>query len=133
VDLAALLVGREDFPGADEVLEQVPVELRDARAAQLAAKLGFWKRGQGLPDVAALKARVDAHPDDLDARLAYAERLVADGQYRPALEALLATLRATTGEPRERARKAMLEVFGLAADQPELVGEYRRKLGSALY
>jgi thioredoxin-like negative regulator of GroEL len=27
----------------------------------------------------------------------------------------------------------MVEVFRLAADQPELVGEYRRKLSGALY
>jgi putative thioredoxin len=133
VDLAELLVGREDFRGADEVLEAVPVSLRDERAAQLAAKLGFWKRGQSLPDLAALKARVDAHPEDPEARLAYAERLVADGEYRLALEALLETIRATAGERRERARKAMVEVFGLAADQPDLVGEYRRKLASSLY
>ena len=31
------------------------------------------------------------------------------------------------------ARKQLLAIFSLAADQPELVSEYRRKLSQALY
>jgi putative thioredoxin len=132
-DLAELLVARQDLAGADATLAAVPAHRRDDRAEQLAARIDVWKRGESLPDVATLKARVDAHPDDPDARLAYAERVVADGDYRAGLEALLEVVRRDRGERRERARKAMVQAFGLAADQPELVGEYRRKLASALY
>ncbi len=133
VDLAELLVAREDFPAADAALAAVPAELHDERAARIAATLEFWKRSQSLPDAASLRARVQAQPDDLDARLAYAERLVADGGYRAGLEVLLEVVRRGRDERRERARKAMVDVFGLASDQPELVDEYRRKLSSALY
>jgi putative thioredoxin len=132
VDLAELLVARQDFAGADEALAAVPDHRRDERAETLAAKIGFWKRGRSLADAAALQARAAAHPEDLDARLAYAERLVVDGHYRPALEALLEVIRGG-GERRERARKSMVEVFRLAADEPELVADYRRRLASALY
>jgi putative thioredoxin len=132
-DLAGLLVARGDFAGADAVLEAVPAHRRDERAEQLAARIEVWKRGQSLPDAATLKARVAAHPDDLDAHLAYAERLVADGNYRAGLEVLLEVVRRDRGEPRERARKAMVQAFGLGSGQPELVDEYRRKLASALY
>ena len=31
------------------------------------------------------------------------------------------------------ARKQLLAIFNLAADQPDLVSEYRKKLASALY
>jgi putative thioredoxin len=132
VDLAELLVARQDFAGADEALQAVPDHDRDEHAETLAAKIGFWKRGQSLGDVAALKARAVAHPEDLDARLAYAERLVVEGHYQPALEALLEVIRGG-GDRRERARKSMVEVFRLAADEPELVADYRRRLASALY
>ena len=67
------------------------------------------------------------------ARLAYAERLMADGVYRAALDQLLEVVRRDRGERRERARKAMLEAFALAAADPGLVAEYRRALASALY
>jgi putative thioredoxin len=132
-DLAELLVARQEFAGADAALAAVPEHRRDARAEKLAARIGVWKRGLRLPDAATLKARVAAHPDDLDGCLAYAERLVVDGDYRAGLEALLDVLRRDRGARRERARKAMVEVFGLASDQPELVDEYRRKLAGALY
>ncbi len=133
VDLAELLVAGEDFTGAEAALAAVPVELRDERAANLAARIGFRKRSATLPDAATLKARVAAHPADPEAQLAYAERLVADGDYRAGLEALLEAVRRDRSERRERARALMVEVFGLAADQPELVGEYRRKLAGALH
>jgi putative thioredoxin len=132
-DLAELLVARGEFADADAALAAVPQQRRDERAEKLAARIGVWKRGQSLPDAAALSARVAAHPEDLAARLAYADRLVADGDHRTGLEALLEVVRRDRGEWRERARRAMVEVFGLAADQPELVGEYRRKLSGALY
>jgi putative thioredoxin len=132
-DLAELLVARGEFADADAALAAVPQHRRDERAEKLAARIGVWKRGQSLPDAAALSARVAAHPEDLAARLAYADRLVADGDHRTGLEALLEVVRRDRGEWRERARRAMVEVFRLAADQPELVGEYRRKLSGALY
>lgn len=132
-DLGELLVARQEFAGAEAALEAIPAHRRDERAEKLAARIGVWRRGQSLPDAASLRARVAAHPDDLDARLAYAERLVVDGDYRAGLEALLEVVRRDRGERRERARKLMVEGFGLASDQPELIDEYRRKLSSALY
>jgi putative thioredoxin len=133
VDLAALLVARDDYAGAEVELVAVPEEDRDERAAALATKVALWKRGQSLPDLAALEAAVEARPDDLDARLGYAERLAADGRFRPALDALIEVVRRDRGERRERARKAVLALFGVAADQPDLVAEYRRKLAGVLY
>jgi putative thioredoxin len=133
VDLAQLLVARDDYAGADAELGAVPEEQRDERAAALAAKLALWKRGQSLPDLAALKAAVDARPDDLEARLGYADRLAADGRLRPALDVLIEVVRRDRGERRERARRTVLELFGLTTDQPDLVSEYRRKLAGVLY
>jgi putative thioredoxin len=133
VDLAVLLAARRDLDGAEAELAAIPEHLRDERAIGLATRIGLERKRTSLPDAATLKARVDAQPGDLDARLAYAERLVADARYRAALDELLEIARIERGERRERARKAMLEVFGLAADQPDVVTEYRRKLASALH
>jgi putative thioredoxin len=133
VDLAALLAARQDLAGAEAELAAIPEHLRDERAIELATRIGLERKRASLPDAATLKARVDAQPGDLDARLAYAERLVADARYRAALDELLEVARSDRGDRRERARKAMLEVFGLAADQADVVTEYRRKLASALH
>ena len=133
VELAALLAARQDLAGAEAVLAAIPEDRRDERAASLLTRIALERKRATLPDAATLKARVDANPADLEARFAHAERLVADGVYRSALDELLEVVRRDRGDRRERARKAILEVFGLAAAEPELVGEYRRALASALY
>ena len=133
VDLAALLAARQDFAGAEAELAAIPEHLRDERAIALATGIELARKRASLPDAATLKASVDARPDDLDARLAYAERLAADAQYRAALDELIRVVRRDRGERREQARRAIVQVFGLAQDDPELVTEYRRQLASALY
>jgi putative thioredoxin len=133
VDLAALLIARDDYAGAEEQLASVPEQQRDDGAAAIAAKVAVWRRGQSLPDLSTLKATLDAHPEDLDARLGYAERLAAEGRFRAALDELIEIVRRDRGEWRERARKTVVTLFGIVADQPDLVGEYRRKLAGALY
>ena len=133
VDLAALLLARDDYAGTQEQLALVPEEQRDDRAAAIAAKVALWRRGQSLPDLFTLKAALDARPEDLEARLGYAERLAAEGRFRAALDELIEVVRRDRGEWRERARKTVVALFGVAADQPDLVGEYRRKLAGALY
>jgi putative thioredoxin len=133
VDLAALLAARQDLDGAEAELASIPEHLRDERAAGLAIRIGLERKRASLPDAATLRANVDARPEDLDARLAYADRLVADAQYRAALDELLEVARRDRGERRERARQAMVDVFGLATGEPDVVSEYRRKLASALH
>jgi len=133
VDLAALLLARDDYAGAEAQLALVPEAQQGDRASAIAAKVAVWRRGQSLPDLATLKAALDARPEDLEARLDYAERLAAEGRFRAALDELIEVVRRDRGEWRERARKTVVALFGVAADQPDLVGEYRRKLAGALY
>ena len=133
VDLAALLAARQDLAGAEAELAAIPEHLRDERAIALATRIGLERKRTSLPDAATLKARVEARPDDLDARLAYGDRLAADAQYRAALDELLQVVRRDRGERREQARRAIVQVFGLAQDHPALVTEYRRQLAAALY
>ncbi len=133
IDLAELLAARRDLAGAEAELAAIPEGRREGRAASLLTRIALERKRASLPEAATLKTRVDAQPDDLDARVAYAERLVADGRYPAALDELVEVVRRDRGDRREQARKAILEVFGLAADDPDLVAEYRRKLGSALY
>lgn len=54
------------------------------------------------------------------------------GHWRVALEALLGIVRLDRGFNNDAARRAMLAIFALLDDDP-LVGEYRRKLASALF
>jgi putative thioredoxin len=60
--------------------------------------------------------------------LASAKRLAAQGQWREALDGMLA---AVTDDP--EARQAMLDVFAVLGEDDPLVAEYRRRLANALF
>ena len=132
LDLIDLLIARQAYAEADLEMQQVPERERDARAESLASRIALWIRTQSLPDAADLERAVASNPDDIEARLGLAERRVADREYEKALEQLLEVVRRNRGEARDRARKLMVEVFGLCVDQP-FVAQYRRLLASALY
>lgn len=132
IDIAEVLVARQEFGAAEPFVEAVPELLRDERTRRLAAKIAFWKKGRDLPDLAVLRARVAADPAALAARRDLADRLVIEREYGGALDELLEVVRNGTEAERESARDAMVKVFSLAADQPDLVADYRRQLARAL-
>ncbi|MBI5911869.1 MAG: co-chaperone YbbN [Betaproteobacteria bacterium] len=133
LDLVELLLAKNNHAEADEMFAPIPERERDERAERLYSVLALWKRSQQLPALEELEARLAANPDDLPARLALGERLVADKRYEPALAALLQVVRRDRGALRTSARKLMVEVFKLAEDQAALVSEYRKLLAGALY
>jgi putative thioredoxin len=79
------------------------------------------------------RRRLAADPGDLDARLALATALAAKGSYREALEGLFAVMERDSGEHRDRARKAVLDIFNLLGDEHELTAEYRARLATLLW
>jgi len=133
LDLVELLLAKNSQAEADALFAPIPERERDERAERLYSVLALWKRSQQLPPIEELEAALAANPDDLPARLALGERLVADRRYEPALAALLEVVRRDRGALRTSARKLMVEVFNLAEGQAELVSEYRKLLAGALY
>jgi putative thioredoxin len=133
LDLVELLLAKNSHAEADEMIAPIPERERDERADRLYSVLAFWKKSQQLPAIGELEAKLAANPDDLRSLLALGERLVADRRFEPALAALLQVVRKDRGALRTSARKLMVEVFNLAEDQAELVGEYRKLLAGALY
>ncbi|MDW8467721.1 MAG: tetratricopeptide repeat protein [Burkholderiales bacterium] len=80
-----------------------------------------------------MRARLAANPTDHEARLALAARYAAARRWREALEELLEIVRRDKDWRDGEARKRMLAIFDLAAEDRELVADYRRKLAAALY
>ena len=133
LDLVELLLAKNSHAEADTLFAPIPERERDQRADRIYSALVLWKKSQQLPAMADLEARLAANPNDLQARLALGERLSADKRYEAALEALLEVVRGDRGALRTSARKLMVEVFELAADEAELVSRYRKLLAGALY
>lgn len=135
-DLAEMLIAGQSEAAYEEaerlIGELLPIH-RDARVEQIEARIGVWKKRRGLPQLSELRTRVNAHPEDVAARLAYAQRLMADEHYQPAMDEFIEVVARDRGALREQARKDMLEAFNLVADQADLVGDYRRKLARVLH
>ena len=83
-------------------------------------------------DIDALDAILAADPNDEAARFELGQVLAAHGEYEPALDHLLAVVK-TGGGHRERARQAMVDVFGMLGDDHPTTATYRRALASALF
>ncbi len=132
LDLAELLVARDAWQDADELLSGLRAPESDERAAQLASRIALWKAAGSLPPAAELLARLQKSPRDLGLRLQLAERHAADGDFQAALDQLLEVVGADRGALRETARTTMLRIFSLAGGDTELVARYRRALASAL-
>jgi putative thioredoxin len=86
-----------------------------------------------LPPPELLERRIAIDPNDLQARLELAELHIAQRRFPPALENLLEIVRRDRKFHNDIARLKMLTVFEMAADQPDLVGEYRAKLSRILF
>jgi len=105
----------------------------DARFNAIKTRLDAVDAAADLPPTDALEARVAAEPGDLEARFDLASALIARRNYAGALEHLLAIVQRDRTFRDDIGRKTMLSVFDLAAHQPEIVSQWRRKLSAALF
>ncbi len=130
IDLAELLLELGEYEQAEQQLAEVRPNIDwDARLAALRQAIAF-ARAEGNEDE--LSRRVAANPSDSEARLALAAAFAARKAWREAMDQLLEIVRRDKSWRDGEARKQMLAIFSLAAAQPDLVSEYRRKLASAL-
>ena len=135
LDLAEIHIDQQQLDTARTMLEALERTAHNhLRLLALQARLKLLAAGGGA-DTAALQARIAANGDDFDARLQLANALALAGDYRPALEHLLAIVRRDRKWQNDAARKAMLDLFtllGSNAQYDDLVREFRIALARTL-
>lgn len=127
-----LLDSGETHAAQDEFALLSPKAPQDERYATLETRLKAAKRAGALPDADALRRRVEAEPDNLQARLDLAQQYIAGQQYEAALEELLAIVERDRTFRDDIARKTMVSVFDMMRDAPQAVSHWRRQLASKL-
>jgi putative thioredoxin len=105
----------------------------DARVDALRQGIAFARAQSDAPAERELRERLASNPADHEARLALAGRHAAERRYRQAMEELLEIVRQAKEWRDGEARRQLLAIFNLAAAEPDLVAEYRKKLAAALY
>jgi len=129
---AALAAGKID--AAAELLAQVPRDIALAeRIAALERGISFAKAGADAPGEEELRDALALDPLDHDTRVKLASVLAGKRRYREAMEELLEVIRLGRHAQSDAAREQLLSLFTLAASEPALVAEFRRKLASALH
>jgi putative thioredoxin len=129
VGLARVLAERKQLDEARSLLDRVP---RDPEAQRLRAHLSLASADGGA-DVVALEQRIAADPQDATAHYALGRALAARGDYEPALDHLLDTVRLDRSLDDDGARKAMLDIFALLGDADDRTRRYRGLLQAVLF
>lgn len=125
--LASLLIARRETAEALIVLGRLP-RTPDVERLEAAARLA----DRSEVDLGALQRRLGDDPTDAGTRVELGEALAARGEYEAGLDHLLAVV-AGGGPLRDRARRAMLDVFGLLGPQHPVAASYRRRLANELF
>ena len=105
----------------------------EARVAALKLGIAAARTGKEGPGEEELRATLAKDPADHEARLALASLLAGKRRYREAMDELLELVRRARTWRDGIARTQLLSLFTLAANEPELIAEYRRKLASTLH
>ncbi len=123
-----------DIEKAKQTVELAPPEVQnDPALAGVKASIALAEDNPGGADIAALKAKAEASPDDLDARFALAGAYLSAGSMEPAIDELLAVIERDRDWNEEAARKKLLTVFeALGAAHPATL-RARRRLSSILF
>lgn len=124
IGLATILLDRNESAAALDVLARLP-RTEEVRRLEAAARL--WSGGG---DLSALAAAAENGSDG--DRLAYAKALSVHGDATDAMQ-ILVELVGEKGDAAEDARASLVDLFDVLGADNALVGEYRRKLASALF
>ena len=130
---AQLLLAGGDPAAAQGQLDALSAAARaDPQVAELVARVAQAVESSKPPVPHDLLDRVRDHPADLKARLDLAEYYIEYKDWEPALGQLLEIVQRDRGFGEDIGRRRMVQVFDLASSQPQLVTEWRRRLGASL-
>jgi len=133
IELARILTAMSRFEEAAIVLNDLSADGKDKpETVALMSRLEFTRIAADAPPVTELKKRIAANVRDNEARYQLSLRQALAGDHVAALDDLLAILQYDRRFSDGAAHKAMLGIFNLLWDKPELVRKYRGLLYSAL-
>jgi putative thioredoxin len=124
---------RGDLDGAAAAFEQILATSPDDPVARVGlAQVDLIRRVNGY-DQAQVRRDAAAHPDDVEAQAKVADVDLAMGKIDEAFDRLLGTVRRTTGEERDRARRHLVSLFEIFPPRDPRVAKARATLSSLLF
>ncbi|MBZ9648655.1 tetratricopeptide repeat protein [Sphingobium sp. 3R8] len=132
--LARALVALGRLDEAEAVLDALPADVaRNVAIDQARAAIALARDVKPVADLSSVQARVEADPDDHDARFELAGGLMANGDRDGAAEALLEIVRRDRAWNDGAARAQLLTIFDAVGLEDPWVSAQRRKLSQILF
>ena len=119
---------------AEAVLNGVPAEIAEAAEIEgVRAQIGLARQAEKAGPLAELTAKIDADPNDHDARVELATALHAAGQTEEAIDQLLELFRRDRDWNDGAAKTQLFQIFDALKPNDPLVLNGRRKLSSLIF
>ncbi|MDB5686957.1 MAG: co-chaperone YbbN [Rhizorhabdus sp.] len=132
--LARALVQAGQPDDAEAALATLPPEKeKEAAVARARAAIALAREAQPVDDLAGLKAKLVANPDDHESRFELAGGLMANGDRDGAAEALLEIIARDRDWNESAARTRLLKLFEVVGLEDGWVRDQRRKLSAILF
>ncbi len=126
VELADVLVMKGLLEDARTVLAAVPADTEERDRPE--NRLAFAEEAAGLEAPDALRTKVDADQENLEARYQLAVALTAVREYEGALDQCMAILQQNRDFREDLGRTTMIRIFTLLGKGSELATAYRRRM-----
>ncbi|KEO54181.1 thioredoxin family protein [Thioclava pacifica] len=127
-------IALDDLDAAGAALAAVPAKLADTAPVEAArAQLDLAKQAQSAGPADDLKAKVEANPDDHQARFDYAQALYAAGNAEEAVDQLLELFRRDREWDNGAAKTQLFTIFDALKPTDPVVAKGRRKLSSMIF
>jgi len=132
-DLAKLLMSQSEYRPAHDLLKSLTIALReDPEINRLLMHLDFILAAQEAPPATALIQRIDASPDDLEARYQLASVQLVSDDLENAMAQLLEIAQRARGFRNDIGRRGLLALFEMLGAEHPLTLRYRVLLVQAL-
>jgi putative thioredoxin len=133
-ELAALQLAARDVSAAFDVIERLAaVEPANRRLPALRATHAFTSIVAASPDLARIRADLEADPSNSAARHALAAHHALAGDFATALGEWLELMRRDRSFGDGAARRSLVMAFDVLGDAHELTSAYRRKMANLLH
>lgn len=134
LELAKFALQRGDIDNAESLAKSIEINEHEYEEAQgILNRIQFRKEAAEGGGFEGLVEKLRLDENNLDARYRLACHLVAQGEYRQALEEFLTVLKKNKKYNEGAAKTAMVKVFSIIGQRSPLADEYRDKLEWVLY
>jgi len=126
-------IERHDLNAAEAAFEKaLAANPGDPVATMGLGQVGLIRRVEGY-DQAAARRDAASQPDDVDAQARVADIDMAMGRIEDSFDRLLATIKRSSGEDRDKARKHLVSLFEIFPPKDPRVSRARARLSSLLF